>query len=346
MKISKIHEGWWWKCSKYELRDGCICPAPGAKWEQYDPWEAYQRALYNRKVYQPLYQNLLNLYSEIKEDVRSVLNAVPMADVFTGTPDKIALTQEGEKRLLAWCREHGLLGILLQRVAMVCLPFTSEKGRPLPDMYLKTSMGWTSSFSTRWTQRVKPGTKDLLGREIKPDKNAWPSPGVLLSAINNHEYRWEPLNKTWDTFFSRLPVRERTENSFPVPLTQEFWRMYVEPLDEFLGGISVLWSTMRGIKIGDPEKVFSERLNALVSQVNPVLTHDKGEFKQRWVSPSLLASYAMMILQDLTSNRRILTCPVCNNIFVTDAWQGTYCSSTCRNTAQKRAYRKRLKEDG
>ena len=86
-------------------------------------------------------------------------------------------------------------------------------------------------------------------------------------------------------------------------------------------------------------------LNALVSPASSALWPLRdGSFEQRWVSPSLLASLAMMVLQDLTEHRRILRCTTCGRIFVSAAYQAQYCSAKCRSTAQKRAYRERVRQ--
>jgi hypothetical protein len=34
---------WWWKHAKYEIKDGCITPVPGARLDFYDPAERYRR---------------------------------------------------------------------------------------------------------------------------------------------------------------------------------------------------------------------------------------------------------------------------------------------------------------
>ncbi len=59
---------------------------------------------------------------------------------------------------------------------------------------------------------------------------------------------------------------------------------------------------------------------------------------------SLLGAFATMVLIDLTEKRRPRICKNCDKLFVTKAYKGTYCSDTCRNTAHKRQYRKRLRE--
>jgi len=83
-----------------------------------------------------------------------------------------------------------------------------------------------------------------------------------------------------------------------------------------------------------------EEMHALLAAVSPILDRGKqDQWKQQWRSMSLLGSFAMMALLDLTEGRRIHECPVDKRMFVADAWQVRYCSPRCRHTAQKRAYR-------
>ncbi len=108
-----VYQGYWWRFSKYELRDGYIRPAPKAELEEYDPWAAYHASwnydpdsatpYVEQRTSAPPYQSLLTLFHEFRFDA-------------LGEPDP-----ESVEKLLAWCAEHGLLGILPQRTLMVTL---------------------------------------------------------------------------------------------------------------------------------------------------------------------------------------------------------------------------------
>ncbi len=84
-------------------------------------------------------------------------------------------------------------------------------------------------------------------------------------------------------------------------------------------------------------------LHALTRTVRPTLVSSDGVLRQEWLSTSLLGTLAMMVLLDLTENRRILTCETCGEIYPTKAYQARYCSDTCKFTAQKRRYRAKQK---
>ncbi len=70
---------------------------------------------------------------------------------------------------------------------------------------------------------------------------------------------------------------------------------------------------------------------------------DKG-LRQEWASPSLLASFAEMLVIDLFAGRRAQYCECCRFPFTTDAYQARYCSPPCRLRQQKRNLRARIKQ--
>jgi hypothetical protein len=39
-----VAQGLWWRFDRYEVRDGCVRAARGARLEQYDPWDQYRAA--------------------------------------------------------------------------------------------------------------------------------------------------------------------------------------------------------------------------------------------------------------------------------------------------------------
>ena len=68
-----------------------------------------------------------------------------------------------------------------------------------------------------------------------------------------------------------------------------------------------------------------------------------GTIQQHWPSTSLLGTFALMALQDLSSPNTIHICQHCQSLYVTTTYQTQYCSDKCRNTAQKQRYRAREK---
>lgn len=60
--------------------------------------------------------------------------------------------------------------------------------------------------------------------------------------------------------------------------------------------------------------------------------------------PSLLASFALMLLHDLTGGRHIRRCDACGHVFAAAAYQKRYCSDTCRERLNKQRYRAKLRK--
>ena len=89
-----------------------------------------------------------------------------------------------------------------------------------------------------------------------------------------------------------------------------------------------------------------DAFQSLVRTVRPaILPTPEGSLRQEWLSTSLLGSFAMMALLDLTESRRVLSCKMCGKQFVTTAHQALYCSGTCRYRFQKRRQRAKQKEE-
>jgi len=178
--------------------------------------------------------------------------------------------------------------------------------------------------------------------DFAPD---WNQPRVILQELWGKGLTEESLGKTWSRFF---PTVSEAAGAYPwpVPLSAEFWRLYAEPFEEFLWAMISFKSMLLDLAgTGQASELAGgkegrDQMHALLASVSPVLERGKqGGWKQQWASMSLLGSFAMMALLDLTEGWRVRECPVDRRTFVADAWQARYCSARCRRTAQKRAYR-------
>ncbi len=355
MLARDVPGGYWWRFDRYELRDRYIGPAGDARLERYDPWEAYRIARAGREEKPAPYETLLALLQDIPRVVSG----------------------RSEQRILDWCARHGLLGILLQRTEMVTLPvdwaplaegikgITEHEGTvlwPTLTQYMRDAGGWR----TRQRAHVTHGRGNSRGAEeddfeeeqLDPDNPgryfgpSAPLPGVVLHGLWEPGWVQESLDETWASFFPAVPYAERATYRYPRPTTDAFWRLYAEPLDAFLEGAEALAGALYGLQgerpfAGGPEAsdAAARSLAALHTLVAPVsaalaITED-GALRQRWLAPSLLGSFAMMALQDLAGNRRVLACNRCGGLFTAAAYQARYCSPRCRNAAQKAALRSR-----
>jgi len=345
-----------WCCfSKYEIKGGCIQPTKKAKLKTYDPWNVYEEERKNRKGRRTPYESLIELIGSL---------------TFQVTDEKLyELTPKSESNLLHWCSQYGLLGILPHRSLMARLvprwdtihpDDTGDLLFPFQDTLIRTNTGWKHVGSAKV---VGESALPLRGNpkkrgQLAPTKHQSTQPfeGVVLwQEWGNGQYSFEPLEKTWSRFFPRVPTEKRESWDYPMPLSENFWKMYAEPVEEFVQGAQILKNALMDLSALNQKKAkFTDKeierslrgrdlLHTLVNGVCPALDFKNGKFQERWVAPSLLASFAKMAMQDFGEQRGFLVCRVCNKIFVSKAYQATYCSIRCRNTFNKRQYRKSQK---
>ena len=264
-KPVEIRSQLWWKFSRYELRDGYIRPARAAKLLRYQPWDAHWQARRHpgRKQQSP-YFSLTTLVSD--------LGASPTVD------GRLTLNPFAEKKVLDWCDQFGLLGVLLQQTQHVVFPprvveNTLDDDAPPPwpatavlEHYVRevpTWKGvssysrpggavWDSSAITNFWEPVPEG----LPSESLPDCGPltsdhplpaeWPPPHVLSRHITGQVWQHVSLEEGWFKFFPDL--RDHTKPT-PAPLSDTFWKAYAEPLDLFLGGAALLKQAMEASQI-------------------------------------------------------------------------------------------------
>ena len=360
---SDPNAGWWWRHSKYEIRDGCIRPGSRAKLERYDPWERYHAARreehqgeHGKLVMLPAYQSLLDL-------IEKAHRAGPTA--------LFKPTSEVESDIASWCAQHGLLGILLHRTRSVTLaarwrgddPHSSKPGYlllPVARRFVRLPDAWESKevhlFDGGQKYRLDENP-NLEGQLVSAGDLREQSPDgyvEILPHTDSFDWQHEPLSKTWATYFPHVPTQDRETHQYPQPLTDGFWAAYAEPIGDFISAAVTLADTIQGLALlrqNPPSKLTGNQslawqrahyeMAALVNQVSayPWIPDPKsGSIRLIWASPSLLASFAMMAFQDLAEGK-VLACAHCGRVFVSDAWQAAYCSDKCRNTAVKRRYR-------
>lgn len=315
--------GGWYRFSHYDLHAGYIRPGQDARLESYNPWAEYRHVWKHSKKKETPLARLCGLYSELGYPTRG-------AD----------LDEEGVARVLNWCQEFGLMGILLQSVKLIVLippgRFTnySVKGHPKTktrSTYLRTSMGWLHQVDS-----VSPGDSE--------------EQYTLSSPVGESDLIRNPINEIWgkyfpgidpDDYFKFVPSQEAEWN-------ERYWRSYAEPIDDFITAVGILNRALEVTACIEDNnwpdgkaEAFNQgliTLHALTDGVSPVLIPSENNFEQRWSSPSLLSSLAMMALQDNVGSRHLRKC-VCGRLFVTS--KALYCSSSCARTKQQEVRRLR-----
>ena len=360
---STIVGGRWWRCSSYEFVGNLISPAKGSTIQQYNPWESVLASgAVDRKKESP-YDSLVTLFRSLK--------------VKPGVGDRrFLLTPEDEARVLAWCENHGLLGILPTRTQMISLHprwERGDKGDPgvSPDLlypvqrgFVLTSVGWVPQRRrARWrsepvTSSNRTGPKEGDLAPLDGLASEWPRPGILIRPLDHPTWRMEPFSESWTRYFRPREGIKTEEIAWPSPVSEEFCKSYSEPLDDFLTGAAMLDSALTSLAdaAARPQNTPDEdskvrtglaRLNLLTSSVHPILLPSRSNaYEQRWLAPTLLSSYAMMVLLDLADpSRRPVRCIVCGTLFHTSSPTAEYCSERCRDTSYKRRKREKDKNE-
>jgi hypothetical protein len=318
-------EGEWWRFSLYEIRDGCIRPAEGAKLEWYDPWPDFQRTRAQTvgqapAAAQPGYQSLLKLVRQLEYLPR---NRYPEY-----------LTTQSQALILELCQQHGLLGVLLS-------------------CWEALSLAPQHDDADHWAQRrYFRGFGQVVQQTTGDVKEGRAT--VLIHGLNDLTLAEESPSKTWSRFFPSIEFSKQDTFFYPRPYTVEFCQLYGERLIDFcnaakllVGAISPFGRKPPKIK-GDPRLAREQALDTINLLRRPIASvldfEDGGSVKPRRVAPSLLASFADMFAQDLVYGRTTLQCACCGTLFVSSAYQAQYCSVTCRLREQKRRLRAQMKQ--
>jgi hypothetical protein len=344
--MTEPHEpvvGCWWRFSRYEVKDGRIRPVRRAKFEEYDPWQDYEasrgplvrESTAGKRAFVPPYLSLTDLLKEL-----------PYYEGGEGDPN--ALKPAGEALIAEWCAEHGLLGLLPQRATLIALAPVEESPLLVQTSYVRTTdRGW---IATR--KRARRDRRARSARIRQPDSTELVNPHAIVASHDAPGTQEEPLARALAPFFPETETDYAETFAYPIPLSPAFWRAYAEPVHAFIESAQLLSLALRLLDEArfprepddDPAHIARlglRRLNGLVSPLSPSLHFIDGELRQRWASPSLLASYAMMALLDL-EGRRIRACAECGRVFATDAYQTRYCTPAHANRARKRKHRSRL----
>ena len=328
MKPTTIYGGEWWRCSRYELVDKTIRPAPGATVSAYDPWKRYWATLEGR-VSEPPYLKLTNL----------LLDFPSPAEIRKGAQ----LSTEQEEGLLAWCSENGLIGLLPELVQSATFIGWEHfpDGTTLPDATTFQRLG------DKWIKFDRDPNK----------QNTWPERSqVVVSRLGGTDVWFESVDQSWIHYFPWVSPEQADNYEFPLPLTEEFWRQYGEPLNLFVMAASSLAEIVRRLSTpneGDFESVMYgtmteqkalHHLQAQVRSSSPSIHRmGNGTIMQQWRSPSLLCAMSLMLMEDLAGDLSLYRCP-CGRVVASSYPDTRYCSPKHREKYRKRAQREREKK--
>ncbi|MGO9452244.1 MAG: hypothetical protein ACLQDV_14550 [Candidatus Binataceae bacterium] len=354
MTYSKTMGGKWWRFSDYEIRDSCIRPARGARMEEYDPWSHWSGDL-------PLGQKQLSPYGELL----AVLTALQRDPGFEDVKDSIAMPFHSQfwrmnpitlgpavqEELLAWCSRYGLLGLLPHRICQITLP-ASERAPSDEERKQFLTVMQPDELPTSVARQVQY-TRTAGGwyrSDHVPSDSL--SGSVLIMSWNGQKLESTALEKI-SGFFPEIPDSNLSYDwstyAYPMPLSPEFWRVYAEPVAEFVRAAIIFRDAIDVMSAKGPPRSADRRgcLDLLKGLLSPVgmtfqIVSGKG-IRARLSAGSLLATLSAMALQDAPKGQ-VRQCEECGTIFISGKHPWTrYCKKRCRSAAQQRSFRARKK---
>lgn len=345
----------WWRFTEYQIveigeNSWYIRPAPGAILEAYE-WLLVDsgRAPVSRQMFiGEQYQSLLDL------DIGS------------------------HSAILDWCRTYGLLGILTQRTIEIALaprwmPIFKDHWpkvlTPFQVHYIRTNTGWRKTveharagldpvigeMNPEDVARVIERFEDHIGTLVDPSETVLQAPAAIVLPISLllgedvelHEV--QSLEDAIGLFLPQVPAAQLEDYDYPLPLSDEFWHAYAEPLKEFQWAVGDFKNMVENLGHKDQEHWRSrnlairgqDQINSLLT-VNPALSIGlSGSITQQWNFPSLLSLFAFEVWQELLGRKSVLHCkrPNCGKLFLSRQYNQTYCSWTCQKDEERKRHR-------
>lgn len=305
----------WARQTRYEVVEGSIRPGSGAELQLFDPWDAYEQCSFQNGPTEPPHVALMNMVEELGGEV---------------SPRR-TLSKASETAVTKWCSRHGLLGVLLMDVqAMRLAPRNVDvdglDGEPVQRFHWRMPSGWKSA---------------------RREAADYSPPGVLLSPEGARPPMWEPFDVQAARYFPSVPEAERETFAYPTPLTADFWRIYCEPLDEFVRYARRISRAMSSLKAQESLSDSNDRgfeatprgwgeFQVLLSSTHLVPLLRDGRHLLRWVSGSLIGVLASMAMLDLVDGKaRLYNCPMCGRYFRATRVDNRYCGDSCRRRAAR-----------
>jgi hypothetical protein len=371
----------WPRFDRYELVDGLIRPAPGAKLSRYD--------IGTVMADQP--KNVARIY----EELAPALSDIPGDG--DGWP-KRDLTHDEERAVLNWCAAHGLLGLLHHQVMMLVLAprrrltIDEDAGgepelryTPYQISYVRTGRGWEQTTRIHHSDGVVTDSEkdftyermgeDEVARATDIDDEIFESPKALVGNLNSPGLGVSSLRealgrfipsiaiaespaRVWPRQFYRPPGRPpvATPTSWPTsvdptdafpcppPDSDLFWLTYGEPVGEFVRAFLLLRMAMTFLQGG-----FSfngpRLVDGLLAPVGLGVGKGIGPAPaEQLVAPTLLSAMAVAVGHAVADGRRVTPCLHCGRLLFTHKKLRRYCGPEHRRAAQNRRQRTKAKQ--
>lgn len=342
----------WWRFSDYEiweprpprgtsqgLRDHYryIRPIPGAALERYD---------------QPVSGHSGSQPSDLQSEL-------------------LGLDIENENKIIEFCRRFGLLGILTEELhSMTLAPrwehLTSSPSDPVlfpsQTRYSRTHWGWTSNTRLRIkgdneyviTLDHDYHREDWLHSLVSPEDTSTPPGSASIAQLFSEAVEEQTLDRALGQFFPAVEAAELETYEYPIPMSEEFWQQYAEPLGRFKSAIRDFREILENLtQAGPPEHLpdsvlrsvlrAKTQLQAILSVSPALLLMDDGGFAPRWAFSSLIAVAAFEVWQQLIGGQSVRHCrrSRCRRLFIPSNNAREYCSDRCKMAEEKARQRRK-----
>lgn len=369
----QIHGGTWWRFPQYQIENGCIRPKLGLQVQAYDPWEAYEVAGTkkegNERIKSLPYFSLISLLRHLPDpDIQPVVNE---DGTLRAVSQRLALTPEQESIILDWCNHYGLLGLLSHQAQAAVMHPRWEPGgqvtqlfdsavlgsqppvlRPTLRRYVREGGRWVCQrliYAEGPQHGLLLDSDGFRGALVSPDERPsdWPTSGVYISeTLIGNEWTFQKFRQCWAGFFPDVRAEEVETYLYPLPLTDDFWHSYAEPVIFFVEAARIFCDAIEAlvkcknepiVKVQGSAVIALERLNALACHSTISLTHSQSSFIERWKAPSLLSAFALMAIHDLAGGQFIGRCASCGVFFRSDKhYHAKHCSRECKKRSERR----------
>jgi hypothetical protein len=262
------------------------------------------------------------------------------------------LPPDANDLIVQWCNKYGLLGILPHMCESVVFSPRWKKimvgsKKSTTELISAEAEGWYRTNGQWWDfqQTCEYGGKRAPQKQDigRLAHRAYLPRSLLIpfARIRHLDYmgldlpflREETLLDTRCNFFPSIAKRERLNFQYPCPLTEEFWTIYSESIEDFLRYAVFFLEAL----LPHPSDFL---LESLIEPIGIALnSSEPDQLSQSWRCPSLLSMFALMALQDLAGESVIKKCNCCGYPFVSSAYQSLYCSETCGWRGRKRRAR-------
>jgi len=341
----------WWRFSDYEF------------WEPQPPIGASQRLREHFRYIRPAPGATLERYEQSASG-RSSKHPSELQTALLG------LDLENEPDIMDFCRRFGLLGILTEELHSMTLAARWEHLTDSPDdpilfpgqmRYSRTHWGWTGNVRLRVmgeneysiTLDDNNRSENWLHTLVSPEDTSTPPGSASIAALFSEAVEEKPLDRALGQFFPAVAAADLKTYEYPVPMSEEFWQQYAEPLGRFKSAVLGFRDMLANLAQAGPPELLPDdvlrtvmrgraQLQAILSVSPALVLMDDGGFAPRWAFSSLPAIAAFEVWQQLIGGQSVKHCKraKCRRLFIPPNNAREYCSDRCKMAEEKARQRR------